>query len=416
MQSAFLRHTVRQTISRAAVFATIGGLSAGAITTTAADPAPQNQAPQNQAQDQAQNQAPQGQGQAGQSAAAPAPGEGPAAKPADAEAAEVQRLLEQPVPTDFDGLLNRAETISRAAAATSDNVEKTRAGIAENQARIDQIKADTQRSEEQLAQAQQRLDGSQTSVSQISSAKYRGATVDAVSSVVGASGPQAAIDRTAYMNALADRTDRAVSALEADLQSAHEANSAAKRAKAQAEFQANNLAQRQRELDERNHTLTDLKAQVTKIVDGFTPEQKRQWVDRKGPIDVDVATFLGKLPAAGPASANVGGAVAAAMSKLGSPYAWGAAGPSAFDCSGLMMWAYQQVGKTIPRTSQAQLSGGKQVSVQDLQPGDIVAYYPGATHVGMYIGDGKLVHASDYGIPVQVVPVNSMPIVGAVRY
>ena len=73
-------------------------------------------------------------------------------------------------------------------------------------------------------------------------------------------------------------------------------------------------------------------------------------------------------------------------------------------------------GKTIPRTSQAQLAGGQSVTRDQLQPGDIVAYYPGATHVGMYIGDGQLVHASDYGIPVQVVPVDSMPMVGASRY
>ena len=76
----------------------------------------------------------------------------------------------------------------------------------------------------------------------------------------------------------------------------------------------------------------------------------------------------------------------------------------------------QQNGIGIPRTSQAQLAGGTPVSMGELQPGDIIGYYPGVTHVGMYIGDGMVVHASDYGIPVQVVPVNSMPVQGAVRY
>ena len=51
-----------------------------------------------------------------------------------------------------------------------------------------------------------------------------------------------------------------------------------------------------------------------------------------------------------------------------------------------------------------------------LQPGDIIGYYPGVTHVGMYVGDGMVVHSSDYGIPIQVVPLNSMPVQGAVRY
>ena len=81
-----------------------------------------------------------------------------------------------------------------------------------------------------------------------------------------------------------------------------------------------------------------------------------------------------------------------------------------------MYWSYAQNGKTIPRTSQAQLAGGTPVSLSELRPGDIIGYYPGITHVGMYIGDGQVVHASDYGIPVQVVPLNSMPVQGAVRY
>ncbi|WPF65465.1 MULTISPECIES: NlpC/P60 family protein [unclassified Corynebacterium] len=115
-------------------------------------------------------------------------------------------------------------------------------------------------------------------------------------------------------------------------------------------------------------------------------------------------------------SSKAAGAVQAALSKLGAPYSWGATGPDAFDCSGLIYWAYQQQGMTVPRTSQSQLAGGTPVSRDQLQPGDVVGYYPGVTHVGMYIGDGKLVHASDYGIPVQIVDVDSMPWAGAVRF
>ena len=81
-----------------------------------------------------------------------------------------------------------------------------------------------------------------------------------------------------------------------------------------------------------------------------------------------------------------------------------------------MVWAYAQEGKSIPRTSQAQLSGGTPVPMDQLEPGDVIGYYPGVTHVGMYIGDGQVVHASTYGVPVQVVPVDSMPVQGAVRF
>lgn len=127
-------------------------------------------------------------------------------------------------------------------------------------------------------------------------------------------------------------------------------------------------------------------------------------MNRDNPIEVDLSAV------------GADGVVGSAMSTLGAPYCWGAAGPDQFDSSGLMYWSYQQQGKTIPRTSQGQIGGGTPVALEDLQPGDIVGFYPGVIHVGMYIGDGQIVHASDYGIPVQVVALYSMPFVGASRY
>lgn len=108
--------------------------------------------------------------------------------------------------------------------------------------------------------------------------------------------------------------------------------------------------------------------------------------------------------------------VAAARSKIGSPYVYGAAGPNAFDCSGLTSWAYAQVGKSIPRTSQAQSSGGIQVSRDQLQAGDIIAYYSGASHVAIYTGNGTVIHAVNSGTPVKEDPIDYMPYYNAVRF
>lgn len=121
-------------------------------------------------------------------------------------------------------------------------------------------------------------------------------------------------------------------------------------------------------------------------------------------------------PAAAPTS-NAGQAIVdAARSKIGSPYGWGATGPNAFDCSGLTSWAYQQVGKNIPRTSQAQASQGTQVSQHAMQPGDIIAYYGGASHVAIYAGNGMMIDALNSGSTVQERPVNYMPIHSVVRF
>jgi cell wall-associated NlpC family hydrolase len=107
-------------------------------------------------------------------------------------------------------------------------------------------------------------------------------------------------------------------------------------------------------------------------------------------------------------------ALQAALSKLGSPYEYGAAGPGSFDCSGLVQWAYKQAGVNVPRTSQAQAGVGTPVAQQDLQPGDIVAFYGGG-HVGIYAGNGNVVHAPDFGQPVKVAPMRYMDFTNARR-
>ena len=93
-----------------------------------------------------------------------------------------------------------------------------------------------------------------------------------------------------------------------------------------------------------------------------------------------------------------------ALAQLGKPYIWGGTGPPDYDCSGLMMASWGKAGVSLPRTAAAQYAAGTPVSTSDLQPGDLVFFYPGITHVGMYIGDGKFIHASSprTGIKVSV--------------
>jgi peptidoglycan DL-endopeptidase CwlO len=108
-------------------------------------------------------------------------------------------------------------------------------------------------------------------------------------------------------------------------------------------------------------------------------------------------------------------AVSHAMSKLGAPYRWGAAGPSAFDCSGLVSWAYKKVGVSLPRTSRAMSRVGSPVSKSALRPGDLVFFYTPVSHVGIYIGGGKVVNASQPGTPVKVSNISGMPFNSARR-
>lgn len=96
--------------------------------------------------------------------------------------------------------------------------------------------------------------------------------------------------------------------------------------------------------------------------------------------------------------------VPAARTRIGKPYRWGAAGPDAFDCSGLVVWAYHQIGVSLPHSSQALAAGGQPVDRADLQPGDVVIFYPNASHAAIYTEGGMVIHASTYGRPVAEVP------------
>jgi peptidoglycan DL-endopeptidase CwlO len=119
-------------------------------------------------------------------------------------------------------------------------------------------------------------------------------------------------------------------------------------------------------------------------------------------------------PAPAPTAA-AGVAVKTALAQLGDMYGVGASGPDTFDCSGLTMYAYAAAGVTLPHSSRAQSTMGVAVSRAELQPGDLVFFYSPVSHVGIYIGNGQMVHASVTGRPVAVTSVDKAGYVGARR-
>ncbi|MEK6441224.1 C40 family peptidase [Pseudonocardia sp. T1-2H] len=120
-------------------------------------------------------------------------------------------------------------------------------------------------------------------------------------------------------------------------------------------------------------------------------------------------------PAASTGSGLGAKALALATGKLGKPYVWGAAGPNSFDCSGLVQWAFSQVGKSLPHSSNAQSQLGTPVDQANLQPGDLVFFYSPVSHVGIYAGNGKILNASTSGEPVKYSDMVNMPFHNAVR-
>jgi peptidoglycan DL-endopeptidase CwlO len=130
-----------------------------------------------------------------------------------------------------------------------------------------------------------------------------------------------------------------------------------------------------------------------------------------------IFTKTGQFPDITIPTANTVGAQAlqAALSRVGDPYVWGAAGPDAFDCSGLVVWAFAQVGITLPHYTGDLWNSGVHIPFSDLQPGDLIFFYPDISHVGIYIGDGLMVDAPDFGETVRVEDVFWEYAVGAVQ-
>ncbi|MCY0933377.1 C40 family peptidase [Streptomyces sp. H34-S4] len=163
---------------------------------------------------------------------------------------------------------------------------------------------------------------------------------------------------------------------------------------------------------------TQLK-EVERVLAALTPSQLTELGTREAEQTAGAQRELvesGKLgtQTRNPTAAG-GSALTYATAQIGKPYVWGAEGPASFDCSGLTSQAWAQAGRDIPRTSQEQWARLPKVPLDELRPGDLVVYFPTATHVALYVGDGKVIQAPRPGAKVKVSPIAANPLLGAVR-
>ena len=248
-------------------------------------------------------------------------------------------------------------------------------------------------------------------VNRIATANYQGARTNRLFALMVSDSPQQLLDQMSALDVISndaavqvrqfnEATLDARQAADSSQQSADAARVAADQAKALSD----DLQRKQSELQAQV-------AEVTKAFDDLTEAERVQLSGSTFPDGVDASKILANLtPGSGTAALQAG------LTRIGDPYVWGATGPNEFDCSGLVVWSYKQIGKTLPRSSQAQAAGGTPISRDQLQPGDIVTFYSDNSHVGIYAGDGNILHASTFGVPVKVESMAGMQFSTARRY
>ncbi|MFC9299111.1 NlpC/P60 family protein [Streptomyces sp. NPDC057010] len=194
-----------------------------------------------------------------------------------------------------------------------------------------------------------------------------------------------------------------------------EADALATRARQALDSQQTLASEQKRHKDEVGLRLKE----VERVLASLTAEQLARLGAREAEDTATAQRQLvdsGRLPTrTGTPTAAGGAALTYAAAQIGKPYVWGAEGPGSFDCSGLTSQAWAHAGRSIPRTSQEQWAQLPKVPLDQLRPGDLVVYFPKATHVALYVGDGKVIQAPRPGAKVKVSPLAANPLLGAVR-
>jgi len=355
------------------------------------------------------------------------------------------------------GAVSRAQSaLDRLATASEVAVERYNgARVREQQARAEvnvaRLVVDT---------ASQRVDVARARVSRFGRAAYMGGGMSSVDVLLTSSGPSALLYRIGTLEMISSSQSDAMQSLDAarvyqlaveqQAQAALERAAAASKAAAKAKAAAESSVARQADLvtglQSRRHELAALLRDARRHASAL--EQARLAAiarEQAAAAAAAAAAEAAKKPAAPPPvssppvanpppSSGGGGnfagtvsaqtgqrAVQAAESQIGKPYEWGAAGPDTYDCSGLVMWAYGQVGVSLDHYTGSQWNEGAHIPTSALRPGDLIFFATDTSdpntihHVGMYVGNGSMVEAPYTGANVRISPAFRSDMIGAVR-
>ncbi|MGW7293923.1 NlpC/P60 family protein [Streptomyces xiamenensis] len=311
----------------------------------------------------------------------------------------------EPVPSS----VSAAERVDRLFAEAERAVEAYN-GTSE---RVEELTAEAERYQRRVETGMQAVNDTRRSLGSAAAAHYRAGGIDPTVTLMLSDDPDSYLARAAALNRVSTRRSGELRELQA-------AQRTLEQRRAEAGDKLDELAAERAVLAREKQTVLRKLSTAQAQYDRLTARERADREAREQAAATTTPTAATgtttPAPAAAPTANGRGAtALAAARSALGSPYAWGAAGPNSFDCSGLTQWAYRQAGISLPRTSQAQAAAGTAVPLSAAQPGDLVVYRGDASHIALYVGGGQVIHAPYPGAQVRVEPVGMMSLHSVVR-
>ncbi|MFF8927499.1 NlpC/P60 family protein [Streptomyces longwoodensis] len=301
--------------------------------------------------------------------------------------------------TDLQKLYRDAERATEAYNATEEQLRRKRAEVA--------------RLDDQLTRARLALDDSRSAAGRLARRQYQSSSdLSPYLRLLLARDPQHAVDQGHVIDQVARERAGTTARLAGDERRRDELT---RKARAALDARITLTERRKKERDDVRRRLADVEEMVASLSAEqlhAVAELERTGTDERQ-RELEDSGALGEDD--GKPTAEGERAVRNAVRQLGKPYQWGAEGPRSYDCSGLTSWAWDRAGTPIPRTSQEQWAKLPRVPLDALRPGDLVVYFPEATHVALYVGDGLVVQAPRPGARVKVSPLAANPVLGAVR-
>ncbi|MEU8996793.1 C40 family peptidase [Streptomyces caniferus] len=290
----------------------------------------------------------------------------------------------------------------------------------------DTAREELSRLQDEAARRTTELNAARSELGTMAASQYRSGGVDPTVRLLLSADPQRYLDGAAVLERAGSHQATAVAGYARRLGSVRQVQR-------RAEDTAHRLAETEAALKKHRVTIVHKLGAAEQLLNRLTAEQRQRMAGRSGVhgagerradrgtgrgdgLPDGARTGAGAAAAAAQApDSRAARAVAFAYAALGKPYVWGATGPSAYDCSGLTQAAWRSGGVSLPRTTYTQISSGPRIDRSRLAPGDLVFFYSGISHVGIYIGDGKMIHAPHPGAPVRIAPIDQMPFAAATR-